>query len=365
MADFAVETVIALAKAGIECCRTAKIYQEEAVRIGQRLTIIVAETHKWAHLYQGNNVRGLGQFHDAVEKIFLCMQAASLGRNGSWKARMMAKMGSEGLLQNIREAENELNVIISGLHIEQSNAIYERLGSLDDVRNDLDDVKKGVAQVAQLLDRFGMQMMQSGGEPMTIQQKVDAVLRECQQQTPEIAIFSASATETAADSSCIAADLPVEVDVEPPLPWLQPVKPVRKSEPPLPWLQPVKPVQRCASKVVFEPSHNDLKAITLKNSAIVFNRDDLLGSGGFAEVFRGTYKCQPVAIKRLKVESRVMSLLKEDEIQRDIDRLAAETLMMRRCSTHPNIIEVIGCTTSFNEADRPMIVMELMHMTLF
>jgi len=141
MADFAVSTIVALAKAGLEACRNAKVYQEEAARLGQRLTIVVARTHEWRDLYSEGKMRNIQQFHEAVESVFLCMQAASLGRKASWTQRIRQKLSSKDLLEAIRDAEKQLNTVITDLNIEQSNAIFDRLG----------DLSKGVAA---LLDQF-------------------------------------------------------------------------------------------------------------------------------------------------------------------------------------------------------------------
>lgn len=355
MTELAVEAVIALAKAGIERCRNAKIFKEEAARIGQTLTVIVALAHKWTHLYHGDKVESLSQVHHAVEKVFLCMQVASLGENASWKARAYTKLSSGELLQNIGKAENDLNNIIAILHLEQANAIY---GSLHGVKGDLADVKKEVAQVAKLLDKFGEQMLGSGDKAKTIQQAFDTVLKDCQEQTPEIG-FTCD-TETTAPNSSLSSSLD------------PPVKGAESEEEHImdddEESQPIslEQVQKKLSRqIIFKPPQSELRAITLDNSAIKFSSDSLLGSGGFAEVFQGTYKGQQVAIKRLKAEPRDVLHLSSAQIQQDINRLAAEALMMHRCSAHPNIVEVFGCTTSLTEVASPMIVMELMHMTLF
>jgi len=122
-----------------------------------------------------------------------------------------------------------------------------------------------------------------------------------------------------------------------------------------------------SNKILFEASPAELKAISLQRSQLVFSddKDSLLGSGGFSEVFRGIYKAEPVAIKRLKAEARNIQLLSEQEIARDIESLTREALMMKHCSTHCNIIHVFGCTTKYDRVERPLIVMELMHTTLF
>ena len=158
MADSAVSAIVALAKAGIEACRTAKEYQEEAARLGKRLTIVVASMHEWKELYSKGKVRNIQHFHDAVENVFLCMQAASLGRKQSWTKRIKQALCSQDLLDSIRSAEQQLNTVIADLHIEQSNAIFNRL----------DDLSKGVAN---LLDQFAA-VPSKANPSMSLQQQV-------------------------------------------------------------------------------------------------------------------------------------------------------------------------------------------------
>ena len=122
-----------------------------------------------------------------------------------------------------------------------------------------------------------------------------------------------------------------------------------------------------SQKILFEPSPADLKAISLDSSQLFF-RDDkssLLGGGGFAEVFRGTYKGEAVAVKRLKADTRDIKSLSKEQISHDIKSLTNEALMMKHCSTHCNIIQVFGCISKLDQVARPLIVMELMRTTLF
>lgn len=162
MAELAVSTIVALAKAGIEACRNARVYQAEAARLGQRLTLVVARTHEWRDLYTaGSQGRSITQFHNAVEHVFLCMQAAALGRPTSWTERIKQKLASRGLCESIREAEHQLNAVLTDLQLEQSNAIYQRLG----------DLTQGVAH---LLDQFGATPMSPNNPTVSVQQQVSS-----------------------------------------------------------------------------------------------------------------------------------------------------------------------------------------------
>jgi len=166
MADLAVSTIVALAKAGLEACRNAKVYQEEAARLGKRLTIVVARTHEWRNLYTEGKVHNIEQFHEAVENVFLCMQAAALGRQQvSWTQLIRQKLSSTDLLNSIRDAEKQLNTVITDLNIQQSNAIYDRIN----------DLSKGVAA---LLDQFAASPSKQDPS-VSVQQQVSGALHIC------------------------------------------------------------------------------------------------------------------------------------------------------------------------------------------
>jgi len=327
-----VSSIIALAKAGIECCRSAQVYQTEAARIGKRLTVIVARAHEWSRLDRTGKTHSIQNFHEAVENVYFCLQAASRVRSGSWKARALAKLGSTDLLSAIKDAEKQLNAVIVDLHLEQSNAIFARL----------DDLKDGVAAVLDLFGKGALSIITSHNvrkktileqveeRSKTIQKQVDTVLMEYQREAPELVI--SSGTDGTDDLSVLDSAEGI-----------------------------------AAPKVVFHPSSTEIKKIELNRSKLIFidNKASFLGGGGFADVYLGTYIGKPVAIKRLKASARDFASLSKKQIQEDIARLSSEALMMYRCSMHPNITAVIGCVTSFDSIERPLIVMELMTTTLF
>ena len=316
MTETAISAIVALAKAGVECCRTAKVYKAEAARIGQRLTLVVARTHAWKDLYAKNasssgrqHHHSLVQFHQAVENVFICMEAAS-SNDKSTIAKLKGTLGSKNLLESIQDAERQLNIVLNDLHMQQSNAIYARL---DDLTNN----------VAVLLDQFAANNTVNSSSSTTIQEKVQEILQECKEKTPELVI-------TNDDKNNVH--------------------------------------NTTYDFFLGQESKVKLEAITLKPSQIIFRDNDKgswLGGGGFADVFRGSFQGQPVAIKRLKVDARDFSVLHKQEIQHDVDALAREALIMAHCRTHPHILTLIGFVPTFDEVRRPLVVMELMDTTLF
>ena len=63
----------------------------------------------------------------------------------------------------------------------------------------------------------------------------------------------------------------------------------------------------------------------------------MIGEGGFSQVFRGTYRETPVAIKRLKIHEIDIVKLTPRERARQIRRIQAEAAVMSACCIHPNI----------------------------
>jgi surface protein len=325
MADAVFFSIVALAKAGIESCRNAQICQDEAGRIGKRLTIVVARAHEWGAVCASAR---LIHFHEVVENVFLCLQAVTSPRSkrSSWNKMFKSTLQSQTLLDKILEAESQLNTAINDLQMEQSNAIFSQLV----------DVSKGVAE---LLDQFGTLAMSKSNPSVTVQQQFDKVLADAQTQAPEVAVSIPSdrihhPVQEYNSLDCVGDEVALS------------------------------PQQQ---KIAFRPSKEDVLAISLKASLLEFSDDqkNLLGGGGFAEVFRGTYNHRPVAVKRLKAYHGDVASLSLSQIARDVERLAAEAILTHKCSKHSNIIHVIGCITVLSEVERPLIVMELMHTTLF
>jgi surface protein len=233
---------------------------------------------------------------------------------------------STSLLDQILEAESHLNTAINDLQMEQSNAIFSQLV----------DVSKGVAE---LLDHFGTLAMSQSNPSVTIQQQFDKVLADAQAQAPEVAV---SITGDTINHAVREYDSLNHAEAEIVLSQQQ-------------------------QKILFRPSKEDVLAISLNSSSLKFSDDrrNLLGGGGFAEVFRGTYDHRPVAVKRLKAYDGDLASLSQNQISRDVERLAAEAILTHKCGKHSNIIHIVGCLTILNEVERPLIVMELMHTTLF
>jgi hypothetical protein len=323
MTDAVFFSVVALAKAGIECCRNAQICKDEAARIGKRLTIVVARAHEWGAVCESTR---LAHFHEVVENVFLRLQAttSSVNRRSLWNRKFKIALQPQTILCEILKAESQLNTAINDLQMEQSNAIFSHLL----------DVSKGVAD---LLDQFGALALSKSDPSATIQRQVEKALAETQVRAPQVAV--ANPDDVSQDGG-------------------------RGQDPTLA-TSGMKVSHQY--KTTFCPSKDDVLAISLQPSLLKFcdDHESLLGGGGFAEVFRGTYNLQPVAIKRLKVYRGDVNSLSKLQIARNVEQLAAEALLTHKCGTHSNIIHVVGCLSILSEVERPLLVMELMHTTLF
>jgi hypothetical protein len=84
------------------------------------------------------------------------------------------------------------------------------------------------------------------------------------------------------------------------------------------------------------PTEEALASIAISPNQIRYDERNILGSGSFAEVFRGTYrqngKTTVVAVKRLKVDAfDLLHGLSDVELARDAKELATEAWSAYRC----------------------------------
>lgn len=140
MAEAAVSTLVALAKAGLEACRDAQTYKQEAARIGKRLTWVVARTEQW-RLSRGRRGDDTFQrFYEALDNVHMCMQAASREQS-SWRARIQNFLAGKELLTAILHSENQLNAVLQDFHLEQSIELSLR-------------IDEGLSSITDLLEKF-------------------------------------------------------------------------------------------------------------------------------------------------------------------------------------------------------------------
>jgi hypothetical protein len=85
-----------------------------------------------------------------------------------------------------------------------------------------------------------------------------------------------------------------------------------------------------------DPTEEDLNSIAICPTQITYNEEDIWGSGGFADVFRGTYhdkngEMRVVAVKRLKVDSLDLHYLSDQERAHDAEQLSTEAWLAYKC----------------------------------
>ena len=95
--------------------------------------------------------------------------------------------------------------------------------------------------------------------------------------------------------------------------------------------------------------------------------DRRLGSGGFAKVFKGRYQGIDVAIKVIDIYRNYNDIYKmpNNIYEAEIERVRDEAVIMKQCSIHCNIVDVYGYTIPAQKGAEPLIVMELMHWSLY
>jgi serine/threonine protein kinase len=324
--------IVSMAKAAYEACRAAQRYQNEAARIGMLLQWILARAEKWEALVGSPGDDTFDLFHDALHKIYICMDRSCTGGNATknrrcWYQRYTVLFSSQDMLANILSAENELNTVINvlkldlvfelisssknGSELQCRESVADRLTSFGNTKSDINSIK-------------------------TIAQEMNQTLKVCHEMAPRTTVS------------------PVEV-----LAFEQDEEVGHGN------------VNEQGHQVAFHhPTAEDLKNITVCPTQVAYNEEDILGIGGFADVFRGTYhdkngETRVVAVKRLKVDSVDLRCLSDQERAHDAKQLATEAWLAYQCGVYKHVVEIIGCQTSFNSRDRPFIVMELLRTNLF
>jgi tRNA A-37 threonylcarbamoyl transferase component Bud32 len=93
-------------------------------------------------------------------------------------------------------------------------------------------------------------------------------------------------------------------------------------------------------------------------------RKSLIGKGGFAKIYSGSYYDLPVAVKVFETNLDDETVTKE-EWKHEVDLVVSETQIMMQCCIHPNIVEVIGCYLPADHVSSPLMVMELLDCDLY
>jgi serine/threonine protein kinase len=277
---------------------------------------VVTRANEWKVVFAGERMR---HFHEVVKDVYLCLQAAT---SPSCNKKLKRAIRSELLLAELRRAANTLDAAFNDLKT-------DLLINLQ-ISNLLKDKNKGVSDLLAL---------NQSGHYATIQQQFDEVLKDIHENAVEVVVSS--------PYDCIDNTL--------------------YEGHPAASAGGRSAVSQQQQQQQFRASTEDLLAISLTPSLLDFSDDskNLLGVGGFADVYCGLYNKKPVAIKRLKINESDIASLSKEQVARDVECLATEALLTHNCGTHSNIINVIGCITTLNKIDRPVIVMELMHTTLF
>ena len=84
-------------------------------------------------------------------------------------------------------------------------------------------------------------------------------------------------------------------------------------------------------------------------SLLSFREQDTFGGGGFADVYRGDYNGEDVAVKCLLLEGRNARMINVKQLQQDATALACESRLMKKNAIHPHVTEIIGCHVAISD----------------
>jgi serine/threonine protein kinase len=324
MSELSVSLIVSLAKAGYDSCRAVKENEEQAAIIAERLTWIMRRTEKWRHLCDvssssSSSTDTFARLYKALEDVNLVMEAASKERE-SWRSRIKKFIGAKDLTRAIEQAEQQLNNVLQDIGVDETSSMKEL-------------INEGFKNMMELLESFGSR--QSSIEPSkTNQEELNEALDTTLKGTSEIVLSDPISSSSGDVDNAIVDD-----DIR---------------------------------RVQFHLTEANARSLEINLDELEYDEAELLGEGSFSKVFAGTYRKEPVAVKQVKIDARELQNLSTEQVLRDAKHIAAEALFGHRCSLHPNIVQIHGFhanllkkRTDISMMERPLIVMERMHVSLY
>jgi serine/threonine protein kinase len=348
MAELVVSAVteallVALAKHCKDCCLAAIRYPEETARIRLRLTYFLCHVPEWSKRITTRNdtdhdddntqqqYSHIGQrLNDSLSDLSLCVEAlgTSSDNRSTWRKKIRKFLEGKALLDRLLEAENDFNRALDDLNIDNINflaseipAIHEQFSKLqDNIHAKLDNMDTRMISV--MLSLFkGFDQLPAGNVSKPNETMNDVIEATLEMFHKKDAVEDSSTDDTYSSAETLSS---------------------------------------------FDATTDDM--IAIDRNVVVFKESfhTRLGQGTFAEVFKGLYDNDDVAVKAVDIYRHIdrPAEMSEELYNAECNQVRDEAKLMRQCSVHSNIVDVIGYCPPLNIGSKPLIVMEQMHDSL-
>lgn len=312
-------TVLALAQLAYETCQNASALKEDCVRLGERLMNLMVLTREWTSTATTDAKKNaptrsaLVALEGCLTRLNLSLQALTTPR-AIWSAKVKKFLETNDALDALKKAESDLDQRLNDFQVHQNVRLLQEQRVLLGRLGEVSEVLKRLAQE------------RTGSSALTKAEQIDAVLEDCQAKPlPDESIDTGSMATSSSPSSSDEDSVGFFDEA---------------AEKELAELQVISGDLQCP-----------------------LDKKDLLGTGGFSQVFKGRYRGHQVAVKLLKMDTAGS----EQEHRRRLHRMRTEAALTARCGIHPNVVQILGFEAEFSNREirqRPLLILELMETTL-
>jgi serine/threonine protein kinase len=322
--------LVALAKHCRDACAAAKRYPEESARIRLRLTYLLSSVPEWSSRI-GTSTNDVGDdndddtggcsqlgrsLYDSLSDLTLCVQALGCVDDKSWRRKIKIFLQGRLLLDKLNEAEAKFNQVLDDLNHDSTNFIALQLPTIQDQLSRVNNIEAKLSCMLSLFTQFDQMLAgntNQNDQTPTLNDAIEKNLDEFHKRDTITDTYSSMVMSSSVDTT---------VDL-----------------------------------------------ITINRGHIIYDASALetrLGKGGFAEVFKGSYNKDEVAVKVIDIYRNYDRL---DEMplviyQEECNRVQDEAMLMKQCSIHSNVVDVYGYCPPQISGSKPLIVMELMYASL-
>ncbi len=313
-----------IAKRCKDLCEAAQVYPEEAARIHLRLMYLLSRVPEWSiQITKRADEPGctllVQNLFNALRKLTTCVEALGTTDQTQWRAKIKFFLKSKVLLTELLAAESVLNQALHELNHDNSAFTAQHTAMIHNMLLNLISCNEHDRQVwlGNVFKYIGNIPSDNPNNPKeTLKDVIDAELEESYDENNDPSPPPSNA-----------------IDVRDP---------------------------------ISEMFDND-SSLLITDPSQVFISDKRLGSGGFAKVFKGQFHGIDVAVKVIDIYRNYNDILTmpNDIYEAEIERVRDEAIIMKQCSIHSNIIDVFGYTVPFQKGSEPLIIMELMHASMY